>query len=179
MKTEISSWHQFRPGDVIVETTRGPHPVVVERANHGERFGTAVVDGQQRPGFLTGTGERFVYPVVDGYNVTADYTEFVESPDWKAALDAFARRLDNVRRGIVSMYSDGAARQALLAIVDDGNAAPKPAPLRLSRERLIQALREGIERVNAGATVYASQPELLARGVEMLLLEDLGIEPKP
>lgn len=178
MKIPVNTWGSFRAGDVIVEPSFGPEPVIVEREQPEARFGTAQVDGESRRGFLT-PSNRFVYVMNDGYNVTATHSEFVADPDWKAALDAFVRRLENVRRGIISMYSDGAARQALLAIVDDGNEAPKPAPLQLSRERLVGAMREAVDRINAGATAYASQPELLARAVEILLQKDLGIEPKP
>lgn len=44
---------------------------------------------------------------------------FTPDPAWKSAVDSYARRLDNVRRGVVSMYPDDGRRQSLLMIIDD------------------------------------------------------------
>lgn len=45
---------------------------------------------------------------------------FTPDPAWRAAVDSYARRLDNVRRGVFSMYPDDGRRQSLLMIIDDG-----------------------------------------------------------
>lgn len=45
---------------------------------------------------------------------------FTPDPAWKSAVDSYARRLENVRRGVVSMYPDDGRRQSLLMIIDDG-----------------------------------------------------------
>lgn len=179
MRVRVNTWSGFRPGDVIVENPGSPEPVVVEREAPPARFGTAQVEGETQRGFVTGSGKRFVYPVDDGYDVTQGFTDFVEDPDWKSAVDGYARRLENVRQGIISVYPARASdRQTLLAILDDGNAPPKPAPLQLSRERLKAAVDESLARFDLGPASYVSRSELVVRAVEMLLQEDLGIEPK-
>jgi hypothetical protein len=45
---------------------------------------------------------------------------FTPDPALKSAVDSYARRLENVRRGVVSMYPDDGRRQSLLMIIDDG-----------------------------------------------------------
>lgn len=170
MRVGVNTWQSFQAGDVIVEPSSGPEPVVVEREVAGPRFGTAQVEGETLRGFLTSEG-RFAHPAADGgYSVTANYREFVEEPDWKAAVDAYARVVEDVRR-TVSSTPDGALRTELERLID-GGAMRSPA---ISHRRLVDVIRQAIR----GRRPDAALAEMAASAAEILLKADLGIEKKP
>lgn len=103
----------------------GERPVLVPEFG---QTGTATVRGFRGMRVMrtdgTGGADAFwVTPNIVGGSRThflEAVTDFQPDPNYAAAVDSYARRLDNVRRGVVSMYPDDGRRQSLLMIIDDG-----------------------------------------------------------
>jgi len=144
---------------------------------------TAETDGGGRRRVFGTAGvhvDTVVYPWVDehGNLLMHDELRNIEpEPDWKAAVDVYARTQHALRRVVDA--ADGIspkARKALTEVLDQAlDVADGPAPLTISHRRLTDVIGQ-VFSANARGTISSGT---IAAGVEVLLLADLGIEKAP
>lgn len=184
MRTEVNTWHGFQPGDVVVEVDR-LGPVTVERDGNAS-FGTARVAGTVRRGFLTARG-TFIFDSGEGeYGVSPNYEDFKPypplldaefQPDYRAAMDAYAHQLHELRRAVGST-PDGALRHQLEQIL---MAVPPPVMVKPIQPPVTHAdLANVINQVFVGARKHRADytADTVAHAVGLLLQRRLGIEVK-
>lgn len=121
--------------------------------------------------------EDVVYPWVDEHGnllMHGELRNIEAEPDWKAAVDVYARTQHSLRRVVDA--ADGIspkARKALTEVLDQAlDVADGPAALTISHSRLTDVIDQVFAKVRVGTISSGT----IAGAVEMLLKKDLGIE---